>query len=100
MTRLCQDCRWIGPTHRGFDARFARCLHPTSVWLEPPDPDRRSKPIQLSCLFARSRTVSSAVGDLCGELGRHWEPRDPGESVEAAVDGPRPGRDGAGAEPA
>ena len=67
MTRLCQDCRWIGPTHRGVDARLARCLHPTSVWLEPPDPDRRSrKPVQLSCLFARSRTANGTVEDLCG----------------------------------
>src|SRR5271165_5861252 len=86
MARLCQDCRWIGRTY-GVDGRLARCLHPTSTRHE------------LSCLIARNRTVWGTSEDICGELGRHWQPRDPREPVEAAVDGPRPGRDGAEAEP-
>ena len=85
--RHCKDCRWLGPLLiRGIDAQLARCLHPTS---------RRH---ELSCLIARSRTVWGKSKDICGERGRHWEPRDRGESVEAAVDGPRPGS--YGAEPA
>jgi hypothetical protein len=54
---------------RGTDAQLARCLHPTS---------RRH---ELSCLIARSRTVWGKSRDICGEHGRHWEPRDRGESV-------------------
>ena len=47
VTRLCQDCRWLGPLLiRGIDAQLARCLHPTSQRHE------------LSCLIARSRTAS------------------------------------------
>jgi hypothetical protein len=84
--RHCAVCRWVGATRRGLDARLARCLHQTSLRHE------------LSCLIARSRTVWGTSEDICGELGRHWEPRDRGESVEAAVDNPRSGSDGAEAE--
>jgi hypothetical protein len=78
VTRHCRDCRWLGPLLiRGIDAALARCLHPTS---------RRH---ELSCLTARSRTGWGKSKDICGELGRHWETRDPGEPVDAPVDGPR-----------
>jgi hypothetical protein len=86
MTPHCANCRWVGAAHGGLDARLARCLHPTS---------RRH---ELSCLIARSRTVWGGSKDICGELGRHWEPRDRGEAVEAPVGEPPRGRDGAEAE--
>ena len=84
----CATCRWVGAPRSGFDSRFSRCLHQTSLWH------------QLSCLLARSGAIWGESTDICGELGRHWEPRDSGEPVEAEVDSPRPGRDGAEAEPA
>ena len=87
MIRLCRDCRWIGPIPRGFDG-LARCRHPTSERHE------------LSCLIARSRERWANSADLCGELGRHWEPRDRGEPVSAAGSEPPRGRGGAEAEPA
>jgi hypothetical protein len=88
MIPHCAVCRWVGAAHHGLDSRLARCLHPTSLRHE------------LSCLIARSRTGWGGSEDICGPNGQHWQPRDPGESVEAPVDSPRPGSDGAEAEPA
>jgi len=84
----CAVCRWVGATRGGLDARLARRLHPTSTRHE------------LSCLIARSRMVWGKSRDICGEHGRHWEPRDRGEPVEAVVGEPPRGRGGAEAEPA
>jgi hypothetical protein len=83
MIPHCATCRWVGATRDGLDFGLSCCLHPTSLRHE------------LSCLIARSRIAWERSEDICGELGRHWQPRDRGESVEAPVDGPRPNRDGA-----
>jgi hypothetical protein len=81
MIRLCRDCRWIGRRPQGFGT-LARCLHPSSERHE------------LSCLIAPSRERWANSDDLCGELGRHWEPRDRGEPVSAAGIEPPRGRGG------
>ena len=89
VTRLCQDCRWLGPLLiRGIDAQLARCLHPTSQRHE------------LSCLIARSRTVWGKAGISAASSADTGSRRDRGESVEAPVGGPPRGRGGAEAEPA
>jgi hypothetical protein len=87
--RHCAVCRWVGATRwPGLDSGLSRCLHPTSLQHA------------LSCLIARSCTSWGGGEDICGPDGQHWQPRDSGESVEAAVDSPRGGSDGAEAEPA